>query len=166
MKPETLHNLYVDELKDLHSAETQLADALPEMAKAAGSPDLREAFEEHLAETQVHIDRLESILKALEAKANGHKCKGMEGLLAESKHLMKQGGDPAVIDAGLIAQAQRAEHYEMAGYGCARTYARTLGFHQAADQLQTTLDEEGASDKRLTELAERVINLEAAEATA
>ena len=166
MKLETLHDLYIEELKDLHSAESQMAEALPKMAKAATRPELCEAFNEHLAETQVHIDRLECILKDLETKPNGHKCKGMEGLLTESKHFMKQDGDPSVIDAGLIAQAQRVEHYEMAGYGCARTYARLLGFNEAADQLQTTLEEEGASDKRLTELAETVINLEAAEATA
>lgn len=165
MKLETLHDLYVEELKDLYSAESQMAAALPKMAKAATSPELRDAFEGHLAETQAHIDRLEAILDALDTSPKGHKCKGMEGLLSESKHFMKQSGDPSVIDAGLIAQAQRVEHYEMAGYGCARTYARLLGYNEAADQLQITLDEEGASDKRLTELAVSVINLEAAVAT-
>lgn len=164
MKLETLHDLYIEELKDLYSAESQLAAALPKMAKAATSPELCKAFEEHLAETQVHIVRLESIFKTLDTSPKGHKCKGMEGLLSESKDFMKQGGDESVIDAGLIAQAQRLEHYEMAGYGCARTYARLLGFNEAADRLQVTLDEEGSSDKRLTALAVSVINLEAAEA--
>lgn len=165
MKLETLHDLYVGELKDLHSAESQMADALPEMGKAAMSPELCGAFEEHLTETQIHIDRLESILNALEISPKGHKCRGMAGLLSEGAYLMKQEGDPSVIDAGLIAQAQRVEHYEMAGYGCARTYARLLGFNEAANLLQTTLDEEGASDERLTELAISVINPEASEAT-
>lgn len=166
MKMETLQALYIEELKDLYSAENQLSKALPKMAKTASSAELREAFEEHLAETQVHIDRLESIFKTLDASPKGKKCKGMEGLLLEGKDMMEEEGDESVIDAGLIAAAQRVEHYEMAGYGCARTYARLLGFDQAADQLQTTLEEEGACDRRLTELAETVINLEAAEATA
>lgn len=166
MKLETLQDLYVGELKDLYSAENQMAAALPKMAKAAASPELREAFKDHLAETQVHIDRIEIIFEGLAGTPKGKKCKGMEGLLMEGKDLMGEHGDASVIDAGLIAAAQRVEHYEMAGYGCARTYARLLGFDKAADLLQTTLDEEGASDKRLTELAIRVINLEAAEATA
>ena len=166
MRLETLHDLYLEELKDLHSAETQIAGALPKMAKAAASRKLREAFEEHLAETGIHIERLERIFRDLDVSPKGHQCLGMEGLLSENRDFMKQSGDESVIDAGLIAQAQRVEHYEMASYGCARTYARLLGFHEAASLLQSTLDEEGASDKRLTELAETVINIEASAATA
>lgn len=166
MKLETLHDLYVGELKDIYSAENQMAAALPKMAKAATSPELCEAFKGHLAETRVHIDRIEMICEGLAVSPKGKKCEGMEGLLMEGKDMMGNGGDASVIDAGLIAAAQRVEHYEMAGYGCARTYARLLGFDKDADLLQTTLDEEGASDKRLTELAISVINLEAAEATA
>lgn len=166
MKVETLHDLYLDELKDLYNAENQLVGALPKMAKAATSPELSEAFEEHLAETQVHIDRLDTIFKHLDASPKGKKCKGMEGLLTEGKDFIKQGGDDSVVDAGLIAQAQRVEHYEMAGYGCARTYARLLGFNEDAELLQASLDEEGACDKRLTELAESTINVEACAATA
>lgn len=164
MKLETLHDLYIEELRDLYSAERQLVDALPKMRKAASSPALRAAFEEHLAETLVHIERLDKIFKVLDASPKGNKCEGMGGLLKEGKHFMKLNGDASVIDAGLIAQAQRGEHYEMAGYGCARTYARLLGFNDAADALQETLNEEGAADKRLTELAEGAINLEAAAA--
>jgi ferritin-like metal-binding protein YciE len=164
MKLETLHDLYVDELKDLYSAENQLLKALPKMAKAASSPDLRKAFESHLKETQGQVQRLERIFKKLDVSPKGKKCKAMEGLIEEGKEVMDEDGDPAVLDAALIAAAQRVEHYEMAGYGCVRTCARQLGYDQAADLLQQTLDEEGAADKKLTALAETVINVEAGKA--
>lgn len=157
----TLHDLYVDELKDLYNAENQILKALPKMAKSASDPKLAAAFTDHLAETKIHIERLETIFKQLDASPKGKKCKAMEGLLAEGQDLMAQDADPAVLDAALIAAAQRVEHYEMAGYGCVRTYARLLGEEQAADLLQETLDEEGAVDKKLTKMAESVINAEA-----
>jgi ferritin-like metal-binding protein YciE len=154
----TLHDLYVDELRDLYNAENQVLKALPKMAKAATAPKLAAAFADHLAETKVHIERLETIFERLDASPKGKKCKAMEGLLAEGQELMAQDAAASVMNAALIATAQRVEHYEMAGYGCVRTYARLLGEEQAADLLQATLDEEGATDKKLTELAESVIN--------
>lgn len=157
----TLHDLYVEELKDLYNAENQLLKALPRMAKAAADPKLAKAFTDHLAETKEQIERLEKIFKKLDASPKGKSCKAMAGLLAEGKEVMAEDADPSVMDAALIAAAQRVEHYEMAGYGCVRTFARLLGYAEAADLLQTTLDEEGAADKRLTDLAESVINVEA-----
>lgn len=161
MKLETLHDLYVDELKDLYNAENQLLKALPKMAKAASDPQLAQAFTDHLEETTGHVDRLEKIFKKLDASPKGKKCKAMEGLLEEGKDLMAEDAAPSVMDAALIAAAQRVEHYEMAGYGCVRTYARLLGYEEAADLLQETLDEEGTTDKKLTDLAETIINAEA-----
>ena len=161
MKLETLHDLYVDELKDLYNAENQLLKALPKMAKAASDPQLAQAFTDHLEETAGHVDRLEKIFKKLDASPKGKKCKAMEGLLEEGKDLMAEDAAPSVMDAALIAAAQRVEHYEMAGYGCVRTYARLLGYEEAADLLQETLDEEGTADKKLTDLAETIINAEA-----
>lgn len=161
MKLKTLHDLYVDELKDLYNAENQLLKALPKMAKAASDPQLAQAFTDHLEETAGHVDRLEKIFKKLDASPKGKKCKAMEGLLEEGKDLMAEDAAPSVMDAALIAAAQRVEHYEMAGYGCVRTYARLLGYEEAADLLQETLDEEGTTDKKLTDLAETIINAEA-----
>ena len=161
MKLETLRDLYVEQLHDLYSAENQLVKALPKMAKAASDPQLRSAFEEHLAQTEHHVRRLDQIFQQLGQNPKGQKCKGMEGLIEEGEEMIKMKGDPAAIDAGLIAAAQRVEHYEIAGYGCVRTYAKQLGDQQAAQLLQQTLDEEGTTDKKLTELAEQVINLEA-----
>ncbi len=161
MKLETLHDLYVNELKDLYNAEHQLLKALPKMAKAASDPQLVKAFNDHLIETTGHVDRLEKIFKNLDASPKGKKCKAMEGLLEEGKDVMTDDADPSVMDAALIAAAQRVEHYEMAGYGCVRTFARLLGDEHAAGLLQKTLDEEGAADKKLTKLAETVINVEA-----
>lgn len=161
MKLKTLHDLYVDELKDLYNAENQLLKALPKMAKAASDPQLAQAFTDHLEETTGHVDRLEKIFKKLDASPKGKKCKAMEGLLEEGKDLMAEDAAPSVMDAALIAAAQRVEHYEMAGYGCVRTYARLLGYEEAADLLQETLDEEGTADKKLTDLAETIINAEA-----
>ncbi|HYF03047.1 MAG TPA: ferritin-like domain-containing protein [Patescibacteria group bacterium] len=161
MTLESLQDLYVAQLKDLYSAENQLLKALPKMAKAASSPELKSAFEKHLGETEKQVQRLETIFEKLDKRPGGHKCKAMEGLIAEGEEMIKEKGDPDVIDAGLIAAAQRVEHYEIAGYGCVRTYAEMLGDTNAVNLLQTTLDEEGKTDKNLTALAESVINIRA-----
>ena len=163
MKLKNLHDLFVDELKDLYSAENQIIKALPKMIKAASSTELANAFEEHLEVTKEQVKRLEKVFQMIEANPKGKKCKAMEGLLEEGKELMSEDAEPSVMDAGLIAAAQRVEHYEMAGYGCVRTFATLLGFDGAAKLLQETLDEEGDADKKLTELAETVINAEAME---
>jgi ferritin-like metal-binding protein YciE len=164
MKLDSLQDVYVSELKDLYNAENQLLKALPQMAKGASTDELREAFEEHLEETRVHVQRLEEIFDKLGVSPKGKKCKAMEGLIAEGKELLEEDdANPAALDAALIAAAQRVEHYEIAGYGCVRTYARLLGDEDAANTLQETLDEEGATDKKLTEIAEGLVNEEAAE---
>jgi ferritin-like metal-binding protein YciE len=157
----SLKELFVSELKDLYSAENQIVKALPKMAKAASSADLRAAFEEHLEQTHGHVERLEQIFKTLGATPKGKKCKAMEGLIEEGKELLEADAEPAVRDAGLIAAAQRVEHYEMAGYGCVRTYARLLHDEQSATLLQQTLDEEAETDKKLTDLAESMVNVDA-----
>ncbi len=157
----TLHDLYVDELKDLYSAENQLVKALPKMAKAASDPELRKAFVTHLEETKGHVQRLETIFKKLDQSPKGKKCKAMEGLIEEGGEILKEDGEPPVIDAALIAAAQRVEHYEMAAYGSTRTFATLLGFEDAAKLLQETLDEEINADKKLTEVAESEVNPEA-----
>jgi ferritin-like metal-binding protein YciE len=162
MKLASLHDLYVDELKDLYSAENQLIKALPKMAKAASAPELRDAFTAHLEETKGHVERLEQIFDELDVSPKGKKCKAMEGLIEEGKEVMGEDAEPTVMDAALIGAAQRVEHYEMAGYGGVRTFARLLGFEKAAKLLQKTLDEEGQADKKLTTIAES-INVEAEE---
>ena len=159
-----LEELMVDELKDLYSAEKQIVAALPKMVKAASSPDLRRAFERHLEETRRQVERLEQIGEDLEVRLTGKKCKGMEGLIDEGKELMEEDLDENALDAGLIGAAQKVEHYEIAAYGTARTHANLLGYKKAAKLLQQTLDEEGATDKKLTALADSVINVEAATA--
>ena len=164
MPLESLHDLYVNELKDLYNAENQLLKALPKMAKAADAPELKAAFEEHLEVTRGQVARLEKVFAALGVSPKGKKCKAMEGLIEEGKELLEEDADPAVLDAALIAAAQKVEHYEMAGYGCARAFASLLGYEDAAALLQETLDEEGEADKKLTELAETVVNVEAEEA--
>ena len=156
-----LEELLVDELKDLYSAENQIIKALPKMAKASSSPELRRAFERHLEETKRQVERLNQIGEALDTKLTGKKCKGMEGLIEEGKEIMAEDLDENAIDAGLIGAAQKVEHYEIAAYGTARTHAEMLGYTKAAKLLQQTLDEEGATDKALSALAERVINVEA-----
>ena len=161
MEMENLQDLFVEELRDLYSAENQLLKALPKMAKKASSPDLQDAFQTHLKETEGHVKRLEQIFGKLGKKPTGKKCKGMEGLIEEGKEMMSEDAEPEVLDAGLISAAQRVEHYEIAGYGTVRTYAKLLGDEQAAKLLQQTLDEEGATDKKLTQLAESSINVEA-----
>ena len=163
MALDSLHDLYVEELKDLYNAENQVLKALPKMAKAASAPELQAAFTEHLEVTRGQVERLESIFAELGVSPKGKKCKAMEGLIEEGKEILEEDGEPAVIDAALITAAQKVEHYEMAGYGCVRTFARLLGYEDAATLLQETLDEEGEADKKLTELAESVINIEAEE---
>jgi len=149
--------------KDLYNAENQLLKALPKMAQAASSPELRTAFEDHLEETKEQVQRLDKIFQELDLNPKGKKCKAMDGLIEEGKEIMEEDAEPPVMDAGLIAAAQRVEHYEMAGYGCVRTYARQLGYEAAAKLLQQTLDEEAEADKKLTELAESGINAESNE---
>ena len=161
MEMETLKDLYVEELKDLYSAENQIIKALPKMIKAASHEELKQAFTRHLNETEIHVQRLEEVCDELGVSPKGKKCVGMEGLLKEGSELIKEKPEPDVLDAGLIAAAQHVEHYEMAGYGCVRTYARQLGYENQAELLQTTLDEEGHTDHLLTEIAESSINIEA-----
>ncbi|MGI9078601.1 MAG: ferritin-like domain-containing protein [Gemmatimonadaceae bacterium] len=161
MELDTLKDLYVDGLKDLWSAEKQILKALPKMIKAASHPDLKRGFTLHERQTRQQVQRLERILKELGKSPSGKKCVGMEGLLKEGSELIKEKPDKDVLDAGLIAAAQHVEHYEMAGYGCVRTYARHLGYPQHAELLQTTLNEEGDTDKALTKLAETGINVDA-----
>jgi ferritin-like metal-binding protein YciE len=156
MKQNSLKNLYVDELKDLYSAETQLTKALPKMAKAAQSPELRAGFEEHLKQTQEHVSRLETIFDALGESPKGKTCKGMEGLIKEGGEIVAEGPQTGELNAGLIAAAQRVEHYEIAGYGCVRTYAKLLGEDEAVQLLEQTLKEEKATDAKLTSLAEKI----------
>lgn len=162
MELKTLQDLYVDELRDIYSAENQLIKALPKMAKAASDENLKQAFTDHLEQTKGHVERLDQLFDQLGERATGKKCKAMEGLVEEGKEMIEEDAEPEVKDAGLISAAQRVEHYEMAAYGTVRAYARILGDDQAAKLLQQTLDEEGAADKKLTKLAESVINLEAA----
>jgi ferritin-like metal-binding protein YciE len=162
MKANRLRHLYVEELKDLYSAENQLLKAIPKMAKASTSEDLRAGFEEHLTQTQEHVARLEKIFKALGESPKGKKCKGMEGLIKEGAELIEEDPTPEELDAGLIAAAQHVEHYEMAGYGCVSAYAKLLGEDQALSLLRQTFEEEKETDKKLTQLSGR-INVEAAD---
>jgi ferritin-like metal-binding protein YciE len=161
MPMNSLEELYVEQIKDLYSAENQILKALPRMAKAASSPDLKKAFTKHERQTREHAKRLERIAKELGEKPTGKKCHGMEGLIEEGKELMQEKPAPNVLDAGLISAAQHVEHYEMAGYGTVRTWARLLGYDNHAQLLQITLDEEEETDKELTALAEAFINEEA-----
>ena len=161
MELETLKDLYIHELKDLFSAEQQLVKALPKMAKAASNKELAAGFQEHLEQTRGHAQRLEQILSRHKASTRGPKCKGMQGIVAEGAEMIEEEADDEVKDAGLIAAAQRVEHYEMAAYGTARTFARQLGREAIANELQETLDEEGNADKILTEIAEGAVNIRA-----
>ena len=161
MELETLKDLYVHELKDLYSAENQLIKALPKMAKAATNRRLSAAFKQHLEQTKRQAKRVEQILKSHGESTRGPKCEGMEGLIAEGDKMAKEDAEDQVRDAGLIAAAQRVEHYEIAGYGCARTYAQLLRDKKGMQLLDTTLQEEGNTDKKLTKLARSVINLRA-----
>jgi ferritin-like metal-binding protein YciE len=150
----SVEKLFVHELKDLYSAENQLLAALPKMANAASTQELKDGFEQHQKETEEHISRLEQIFQDLNYSPTGEKCDGMEGLIEEGEEIIEMEGDPAVKDAALIAAAQRVEHYEIAGYGTVRNLAQHLGNQNAEQLLQKTLDEEGATDKKLTNLAE------------
>ena len=158
-----MEELLVDELKDLYSAENQILKALPKMAKAVTAPELKRALERHLEETRKQVERLEQIGEALEIKLTGKKCKGMEGLIEEGREMLQEFDDNA-LDAALIGAQQKVEHYEIAAYGTARTHAEMLGYTKVARLLQQTLNEEGATDKKLTQLAESIINVEAVEA--
>jgi len=166
MSLDSLEKLFLEELKDVYNAEKQILRALPKMAKAAESPELENAFTKHLKETEGHVQRLEQIFKELGQAARGKKCTGMEGLLEEGKEVLEEEGEPAVIDAALIASAQRVEHYEIAAYGCLRTYANLLGYSEAERLLSQNLQEEEAADKKLTQLGEGGINEAAAMAGA
>ncbi|HVT98702.1 MAG TPA: ferritin-like domain-containing protein [Acidobacteriaceae bacterium] len=160
MKNENLRELLVEELKDLYSAENQLTKALPKVAKNASDPELKKAIESHLKETEGHVARLEQIFEKLEGSPRGKTCEGMKGLITEADERIKEGGEPAVLDAGLIADAQRVEHYEISAYGSARTFANLLGEKEIARLLEQTLKEEKAADEKLTSIAES-INVEA-----
>ena len=150
----SMHALFIEELRDLYSAENQLISALPRMAAAAKSTTLKAAFENHLEETRNHVQRLTEIFSELGTSPTGKHCKGMEGLITEGNEVLQMQGDGDVKDAALIGAAQRVEHYEIAGYGVARTFAKELGHDKLADKLQKTLDEEGSADKKLTGIAE------------
>lgn len=160
---ETLNELLEEELKDIYSAEKQLLKALPKMAKKASSEELKSALEEHLEVTQGQVERLEEVFEALGKPAKAKTCKAMQGLIEEATEIMEEDATDAVMDAGIIAAAQKVEHYEIASYGTVRTWARLCGENEAAELLQETLDEEGEADKRLTELAENFVNPEAEE---
>lgn len=161
MKLETLNDLLIDHLKDLYDAEHQITKALPKMAKAASSQQLKSAFQKHLSETENQIGRLEQVFDLLGKKATRKSCKAMKGLVEEGEEILKEDAEASVRDAGLIAAAQKVEHYEIAGYGTVRTYAQMLGMTEAAELLQQTLDEEGMTDEKLTQLAESSINVQA-----
>jgi len=161
MKLDTLKKLYLEELRDVYNAEQQLVKALPKMAKAASAEELKDALQDHLEETKGHVERIEEIFGELDESPKGKTCHGMKGLVEEGSEILEEKGEESVIDAGIIAAAQKAEHYEIATYGTLRTWADLLGESDAADLLQQTLDEEGDADKRLSELAEDIVNPEA-----
>ena len=161
MKLDTLQKLYIEVLRDLYSAENQLLKALPKMAKGASSEELKNAFEKHLEQTETHVERLENIFEQLDQTPKGKTCRAMKGLIEEGSEILKEEGDPSVLDAGIIVAAQKVEHYEIAGYGSVRTFAELLGQNKAVELLQTTLDEESEANELLNGLAESVINPEA-----
>jgi ferritin-like metal-binding protein YciE len=164
---ETLHSfddLYVQQLRDLYSAETQLVEALPMMADAAAHPELKRAFQDHLEVTRRQKDRLDRLFRTLDQDPEGHTCQAMKGLIKEGNDIIEADGDAAVRDAGLIAAARRVEHYEIAGYGCVRTFAEKLGRTEDARLLQQTLDEEGEADELLNKIALQVVNPDAVHA--
>jgi ferritin-like metal-binding protein YciE len=160
-KVRTLEDLYTDLLKDLYSAEKQLTKALPKMAKNAQASDLRKAFQDHLKQTEKQAERIERIFSDMGGSPRGKKCVGMEGLVEEGNEIMKEASDPDALDAGLIAAAQKVEHYEIAGYGTARAWARHLGYENAASLLDQTLEEESMANELLTRIAESHVNMEA-----
>ncbi|MFN7993234.1 MAG: ferritin-like domain-containing protein [Bryobacteraceae bacterium] len=164
MKPKTIEDLYVQEMKDLYDGEKQILKALPKMAKASTSEQLRAAFEQHLEQTRKQVERLEQIFEKRNQKPTGKKCVGMQGIIEEGSELMGEVDPSPLLDAGLIAAAQRVEHYEMAGYGTVCAFAQQLGDNQALKLLRQTLDEEKATDEKLTHLAESMVNQEAVQA--
>ena len=159
---ETMKELFIDELKDMYDGEHQIIEALPKMVEAASSSDLKAAFRAHLKETREHVARLEQVFEHIGAPAKRKTCKGIKGLLTEGEEMITKGGDPEVLDAAIIGAAQKVEHYEIAGYGTLRTWATLLKHPECCKILQTTLEEEGAADHKLTALAESRINREAA----
>ena len=161
MKLDTLKKLYVEELRDVYNAEQQLVKALPKMAKGASSDELREALETHLEETKGQVERLEQIFEGLDESPKGKTCQAMKGLVEEGSEILDEKGEESVLDAGIIAAAQKVEHYEIATYGTLRTWADLLNQDEAAELLQETLDEEGEADKKLSDLAEEIVNPEA-----
>jgi ferritin-like metal-binding protein YciE len=161
MKLDSMEDLYLNELEDLYDAEHQILQALPKMIEAASAPELKSAFQLHEQQTRGQVQRLEQVFQQVGQSPKRKKCPGMAGIIAEGEELVKQPADPEVRDAGLIVGAQKVEHYEMAGYGSARTFAQMMGQSEAAQLLQQTLDEEGETDKKLTALAQRGINRQA-----
>jgi len=163
MEMNDLQDLWVENLRDLYSAENQILKALPKAAKKVENEELRSALEEHVTVTEGHVKRLEQILGRLGEKPGGKKCHGMEGLLEEAKELMGEDAEPEVLDAGLIVDCQKVEHYEIAGYGSAATFAKLLGDDEAARLLAQTLEEEKMADEKLTQIAESSINVQASQ---
>jgi ferritin-like metal-binding protein YciE len=161
MKLDTVEKLYIGELRDLYSAENQLLKALPKMAKAASSQELKDAFEKHLEQTKGHVERLEQIFQQLNENPKGKSCHGMKGLIEEGSEILKEDGEDSVLDAGIIVAAQKVEHYEIASYGSVRAFAQLLGKDEAAQLLQSTLDEESETNEILNRLAEGIVNPEA-----
>ena len=161
MKLDSLEPLFVEELRDIYNAENQLLKAMPKMAKKASSAELKRAFQEHAEQTREHVERLDEIFEELGKKATGKTCKAMKGLVEEGSEMMEEDGEDSVIDAAIIAAAQKIEHYEIASYGTVRAWAEQLGKEDAVDLLQQTLDEESETNEKLTELAESSINVEA-----
>ena len=166
MKIKSMKDLLVNELQDLYGAENQIVKALPKMIKAASNPQLRSGFEKHLEETRNQVTRLEQAFEKLGVSAKKKTCEGIKGITEECEELISAGPEAEILDAGLIEAAQKVEHYEMAGYGSVRTWAKQLGLNDVANLLQQTLDEEKATDKKLTDLAESMVNRQAATATA
>ena len=161
MSLDTLEKLYISELRDLYSAENQLLKALPKMAKGASSPELKDAFEKHLEQTRGHVERLEQLFEQLDESPKGKTCKAMKGLIGEGSEILDEDGEESVLDAGIIVAAQKVEHYEIASYGSVRTFANLLGQDEAAELLQSTLDEESEANELLNQLAESVVNQDA-----
>jgi ferritin-like metal-binding protein YciE len=161
MSLDTLEKLYIEELRDLYTAENQLLKALPKMAKGASSPELKDAFEKHLEQTKGHVERLEELFEQRDESPKGKTCKAMKGLIEEGSEILKEEGEDSVIDAGMIVAAQKVEHYEIASYGSVRTFANLLGKDEEAKLLQATLDEESETNEILNQLAEGIVNEEA-----
>jgi ferritin-like metal-binding protein YciE len=161
MKLDTLKTLYTNELRDLYNAEGQLLKAMPKMAKAASSEELKDAFEKHLEQTKSHVERLEEVFEDIGEKPKGKTCRAMKGLIEEGFEILQEDGEESVIDAGIIVAAQKVEHYEIAGYGSVRTFAQLLGKDRSAELLQTTLEEESEANEVLNRLAEDIVNPEA-----